>query len=260
MNDFAEPAREIMDPEELERLVDGELHGAAYRDLLSRMDEALARGNGEPWRRCALAFLEAQALRGDLAVLVSKANCSETAGEALAAAAPGKRRGRWTGMTLACVASFAAAFVLAAVLKSFWSERVGTPLEVVRIRDNGASSEATPSHAASVQTSNLAQGAGDVASPPWEAAGNLTLAVHSGDEGNEQRVEIPLYYVADRDIADAWTISSAAPPALLEALENAGHRVTRRQQFWPLKLDDGRGVIVPIEQLVVAPATTDSYQ
>src|SRR5262245_54952528 len=45
----------------LERLVDGELSPEEYRALLASLDE-------EPglWRQCALAFLEAQALRHEL--------------------------------------------------------------------------------------------------------------------------------------------------------------------------------------------------
>src|SRR5262245_63838523 len=45
----------------LERLVDGEMSPEEYRALLASLDE-------EPglWRQCALAFLEAQALRQEL--------------------------------------------------------------------------------------------------------------------------------------------------------------------------------------------------
>lgn len=49
---------------ELDRLVDGELQGEAYRDLLRRLDRS-----DEGWKQCALAFLEAQALRKELAGL-----------------------------------------------------------------------------------------------------------------------------------------------------------------------------------------------
>jgi hypothetical protein len=49
------------DDVKLDRLVDGELSADEYRALVASLDE-------EPggWRRCALAFLEAQALAGEI--------------------------------------------------------------------------------------------------------------------------------------------------------------------------------------------------
>jgi anti-sigma factor RsiW len=45
----------LFDTTEIDRLVDGELDPAAYRDLLRRLD-----ASPDGWRCCALAFLEAQ--------------------------------------------------------------------------------------------------------------------------------------------------------------------------------------------------------
>ena len=49
------------DPRLLDLLVDGELTPGERRELLTRLDE-----QPEGWRRCALAFLEAQAWQQDL--------------------------------------------------------------------------------------------------------------------------------------------------------------------------------------------------
>jgi hypothetical protein len=84
--------------------------------------------------------------------------------------------------------------------------------------------------------------------------------VNSGRSEVQQRVEVPLYYVADGEIPAEWTQSPAAPRELLQALENAGHRVTRRQHLWPLTLNDGRAVLLPVEQITVAPATAEAFQ
>src|SRR5262245_29020469 len=61
----SQPAQRI-DPRLLDRLVDGELDVAGRRELLNALDE-----HPGGWRRCALAFLEAQALRSDLRGAVS---------------------------------------------------------------------------------------------------------------------------------------------------------------------------------------------
>jgi hypothetical protein len=257
MNNDCHFANDDFQPEELERLADGELRGAAYRDLLTRMDEAFARGNGEPWRQCALALLESQALKRDLGTIVL-----EAPRRASISVAPARSRGvRMTGMALACAASFAAAFALAAILKGIWMKPTMASREIVGALHNSAPANSPAENAsASDPAPRVVRNGARDHSPAWEAAGNLTLAVNAGEGGGEQRVEVPLYYVADGEIPDAWSTSSSAPPALLEALEHAGHRVTRRRQLWPLTLDDGRKVIIPVEQLVVAPATADSFQ
>lgn len=53
-----------IDWQELDRLVDGRLEDAAYRELLCQID---ADPNG--WKQCALAFLEHQALEKELTAL-----------------------------------------------------------------------------------------------------------------------------------------------------------------------------------------------
>src|SRR5262245_34529426 len=55
------PSAPPIDQRLLDRLVDGELDVAGRRELLKALDD---QPGG--WRRCALAFLEAQAWRSDL--------------------------------------------------------------------------------------------------------------------------------------------------------------------------------------------------
>ena len=50
-----------LDQRTLDRLVDGELTASEYDELLRKLETAPAG-----WRRCALAFLEAQAWGGEL--------------------------------------------------------------------------------------------------------------------------------------------------------------------------------------------------
>ena len=68
-------AGERFDDDRLDRVVDGELNDAEYRELLRSLEQ---RPGG--WRACALAFLEAQAWRRELRAAKSTRPC--TAGPA----------------------------------------------------------------------------------------------------------------------------------------------------------------------------------
>src|SRR4029079_16724183 len=106
----------------LERLVDGELAADEYRALLASLDD-------EPggWRRCALAFLENQALAGELGAIRSKLDLSSNSDQV----APTEKHERvrrtrqqiWRQMPvlLAMAASFLAAFALGVVAPRFSS-------------------------------------------------------------------------------------------------------------------------------------------
>src|SRR4051812_3952845 len=88
----------------IDRLVDGELAADEYRELLAALDE-------EPggWRRCATAFLEAQALAADLHGL-ALAPCGAASATALAKSDVEQRSNMV--MLLAIAASFLLAFGL----------------------------------------------------------------------------------------------------------------------------------------------------
>jgi len=104
---------EINDPETLDarlfdRLADGELDEAGRRALLSRLDD-IPGG----WRRCALAFLEAQAWRSELRVTAGRSD--------VAVVAPAFRRGglsrgvrarRAARLALALVAAFTCGWLI----------------------------------------------------------------------------------------------------------------------------------------------------
>jgi hypothetical protein len=69
----------------LDRLVDGDLTGQPYRQLLSDLE---TQPNG--WRRCALAFLEAQAWRSELRTMPQE--CGQPESPSTGAILPAARR------------------------------------------------------------------------------------------------------------------------------------------------------------------------
>src|SRR5262245_34370943 len=98
---------EFSDAELIDRLVDGNLPDTERRRLLLRFES-------EPggWRRCALAFLEAQAWQEAIGPLVTSTN-AEPSRVRVAKAKPWRTAGRG----FAVAASFLAAFVCGWLLR-----------------------------------------------------------------------------------------------------------------------------------------------
>ncbi len=134
-----EPTGPEVSDEELDQLVDGELTDAEQRDLLQRLEHS-----PDGWRRCALAFLEAQAWQREFLRLAAgerqldggasrpacwPAQCA-TASHASAELTPGgrqkgrsdrSRRSAWSRWSVAAVVVLAA-FVLGAATQA-WRTR-----------------------------------------------------------------------------------------------------------------------------------------
>ena len=128
-----------------DRLVDGELSAIERRELLASLDD---RPDG--WRRCALAFLEAQSIRGEMRRLVDAAAHPATLSETLALAGATAPMSRWRRSRLAC-ASLAMAASLLVAFGLGWEFKPATP---------GLDQVADSSDAAEVLPSGRAPGAG----------------------------------------------------------------------------------------------------
>ncbi len=93
---------EIQDDRRFDRLVDGELPDGERRELLLRLET-----EPDGWRRCALAFLEAQSWRQTFAAVVAPA-----ANVAVPSTASGKAK-RWSAVRICALAACVAlAFAL----------------------------------------------------------------------------------------------------------------------------------------------------
>ena len=71
-------------------------------------------------------------------------------------------------------------------------------------------------------------------------------------------MDVPVY---DTQVATELlsTVRPALPDDLLEELEAQGHRVDRQRQLLPVRLDDGRQMIVPVEGYRIVPVNRPSY-
>jgi hypothetical protein len=218
----------------IDRLVTGDLDEAERLDLLAWLDAEPAR-----WRRCGLAFLEAQALREALALGAERS---------IAPARASAQRPRRT--MFAAVAAAMLAFVLG------WAagHRATTPDDHSGLVASGGSpeeasdpaSQSTASQdAASVRTSSLGP-------TPFPAPGGRVALVHLrvGDGPGAREVLLPVLAVPPGDTS--WDHAPGPiPDYVRQQWERQGYRVTERRQAVPLKLADGRQIDIPVEQVML---------
>ena len=267
-----------LDDQELDLLVDGELSGEKRRELLEKL-EAAPSG----WRRCALAFLESQAWKGDLGAIrragAGAVKETEAVKEAVKGTVPFSSNENWDsppcenwdsplhengdspprenwdiplrdsrgsprawpwGTLLAMSASFLLALGLGAYVRGLrWPATVAPePGEVARA---GAPPKAveTPSPAsASVATDNS----------PWQT---ITVPVSVGPEGATETVRLPARVADHLDPQWLEHVPSVMPREVLEALEQSGHQVEQQRRLVPVRLQDGRQLVVPVDQVEV---------
>ena len=242
---------------QLDRLIDGELSASEYRSLIASLED-----QPEGWRRCALAFLEAQALGHDLSAARSLAaaslrvtNRSEEVG--LPAQQPDDWSHRaWQGLYFATIAaSLAVAFYVGS-----WTSGLNSGLNNASTGSSLAKSQPGPGSQPEDRTSSTSIAS---ESSPSEAVArnevplrNVQLVV-DGPEAS-QRVNVPVY---DENQFDRWdsTNKPALPPQVIEQLRKAGHDVAHDQQWILIDTDDGEQVLVPVDNYRIQPPKRPAY-
>ncbi len=220
------------DDHRFDLLVDGELDDRQRRELLAGLDD-------EPggWRQCALAFLEAQAWRGDFGQIVESPRPVE---ESTVAAKPRPWLGRNAKMLLAMAASFLVALLLGiqarGLLNTPGSDDV--PPSMVAGGESPETPQGPPPQPPS-SPDNVDDGSSqpqNVTLGPWRMVGN-------GDPIN-------LPAVPRDEIDEEWLNSfpAAIPEELVRQLEQNGCGVVRRREYVPYRMEDGRQVVVPMDQ------------
>ncbi len=210
---------------QLDRLVDGELTGDESRRLLAALDEA-----PDAWRNCALAFIEAQAWHEELGGLRREmpARCPTPF--------PKERtRGvsAWS-LLLAMAATFLIAFGIGNRLP--FADRS----ERLNARPVGNGPEFEPHDDQPIPL------------------GNVVLEV--GEGSKVRRIEVPVYPMDHSHDVDHLFASPAVPRRVIRALEGMGHEVRRQQRLVPGSLQDGRRVVIPVEEFQIVPVGRRRYQ
>jgi hypothetical protein len=241
----------------LDLLVDGELAEAQRRELLLALDN-----KPDGWRRCALAFLEAQSWGWEMhRVAREPAHMAALAAPPIAVAH--KERAHWNVrgiyLPMAMAASFLLAFVLGLAMRP----------PTNRIVDDGPDS-ANPMHVAdgtSVRkdTVELADGPhpSDITQSDEQTTGRwgtVKLAVERGPDGALREVNLPA--VETDSIDESWLTGSPTtiPPQLQQLFERLGHQVRQERELLPVRLDDGRQMIIPVDKVRFTPMGNQAYQ
>ncbi len=243
--------------EQIDRLVDGELPPAEYRQLLAELDQ---RPCG--WKQCAMGFLEAQAWRREFgSMLGGDDRGSQTTVEPVSA----KSTSMWPA-PLAVAASFLMALGLGLMLGRQWTgpDAIAPgPNDVV---------EQTPDDVAPrpvdvpgpVDPPALAEDTRNQTTPeaPFGASpvGDVTLIVRDAAGQTPREIQLPVYEADSTDGPWLGANASAVPIELRRALERSGHRVRRQQRWVPVDLDDGRQMVVPIEDVEIVPVGRHGFQ
>lgn len=247
-------------PEELrqlDRLVDGELGDAERRQLLTTLD---ARADG--WRRCALAFLEAQSWQRELRGFAAPEKTAEkknvtpvadvTAPPAVHLDRPvvePRASGWWNAPAARLPWAMAATFLVAFGLA--WGIRAPG------VRDGGMVVTNQPDlQVPTLPGSFMATDRTGRSVAPARASmppDSVRLVMDDGTNGARE-VELP---IEDTNADDTWLTSRQpiVPRELRQALERMGHRVDERRQFLPVQLNDGRQMVVPVDQVEFTPVS-----
>lgn len=208
---------------QLSRLVDGELAPTEYRALLQTLD-----ADPQRWRECALAFLEAQAMSGELSALRGE----YLAPPAQPAPAAASKASSWWGTLLAMGASFALALPLGGWLLGHSDSPHGSPPQIVKHADP------------------LPQVAPAPPAPATNAPlGKVRLVTDDG------QVEVP-YYNAANGAPYLLNQQPTLSDAMLQSLERQGHLIKQAQAgVMPVQLEDGAQVYLPVESYLITPAS-----
>ncbi len=227
----------------IDRIVDGELTPAELRAAIDRLDI-----EQDGWKRCALAFLEAQCWRETLQTADDLAS-SAIAGRwsSVTSTVPaGKSLRHWIRGPIAAAivaASFAIGWVGHSALPSSGGGRTSVSPPIATAPDRPDSDHrslegqapAGPRLAGFPSVNELVR-----------AVGRLRVGSQSGG------AEVPI--LAGPGINEQWLRNQ--PPALTEhaqvALQRHGYRVDQSRRLVTTMLPDGRRVSLPIDQVQIS--------
>jgi hypothetical protein len=227
----------------LDLLVDGELPEPQRRQLLASLDE-----QPDGWRRCALAFLEAQSWADEMQAIAHPAPKAVSTAAAQPAVTIRPQTG-WRRANLGTLATLAAGIMLCFALGLGAGQWLDRPEPGYRILNRGAESQ--PLAAVGGQAARSA-------SPNDAAMDHVTLVL---GEGRDDMVPVQVPIVKDPALAAGWLNASPPLPAdVRQALERLGGRVREHRQLIPVRMGDGREVVVPVDRVDLQPVNLKDYQ
>lgn len=254
---------------QLDRLIDGELNAAERRQLLAECDEREGA-----WRRCALAFLEAQSWRAELTALAAPlpAGAPAVASWPAVEAKPTRensRRRRWVrarsqsdrDWSSIAIAPWALAACALVAFGLGWMARPNATLDWSDDPDIYASAPQVAQPTMTHSEENLQSGSDDSSSElAAEVPETVRLVMDCGPDGEQRQIELPVRPAGGDDLALLEQGEPVVSAELQAALLRMGHRVNERRQLVPLVLEDGRRLVVPVDEIEFTPVEASEYQ
>jgi hypothetical protein len=223
-----------------DRLVDGELSDADRKVLLESLDTMT-----EGWRRCAVAFLEAQAWRDGLRQFLRGPALKTVASEPVATAVPAGHdllRSRRRAMTwLAIAASLMLAVTFAITQRRGPEQPASSDLAV-------ETNPASPIEVISPESAPAQANVGDM----------LTFWVRD-ESGQSRPLRVPLVDADPLDRELGVSFQSGLPDRVRSQLQDRGYQVQSKRRYAPFTLENGRRMIVPVEDTKIVPVSQNVY-
>jgi hypothetical protein len=237
----------------LDLLVDGELPEAQRRQLLASLDE-----QPDGWRRCALAFLEAQSWADEMQAIAHPVAAPVVPARPEPAAIIRPQASQtpagWRRANVGTLATLAAGIMLCFALGLGAGRWLDRPEPGYRILNRGAESQSLAATGGQAARS---------ANPGDAAMDHVTLVLGEGvlGEGRDEMVPVQVPIVKDPALAAGWLNASPPLPAdVRQALERLGGRVREHRQLIPVRMGDGREVVVPVDRVDLQPVNLKDYQ
>lgn len=233
------------DDHRFDLLADGELNEAKRRELLAGLDD-------EPggWRSCALAFLESQSWKQEFGA-IAKEPAEETAARRPVRL---RRLSGPAGTLLAMAASFLVALLLASLFQGIWQSGspAGRPPINAFVR--------TPGPADPDSKEAPRQSPQEI--PPQQPAtpsDKVWVFELPGPEGGGQTIRVPA--VERQQVDRGWVEGLPTPmsPEVLEQFRQAGMQIEQRRGLLPLRMRDGRWLVVPRNEVDIRYVGNPTY-
>ena len=234
------PAR--IDERLFDLLVDGELSQQQRRELLVSLDDT-----PDGWRRCAAAFLEAQCLHSELGQ-ISCVRPDQSRAE--------KRSGGGavTGTHWRTFVAMAASFLVALGLGIGWRSLFVSDRGFVSPSGDMAESDAPADRAVLDEfPEESSMAASDAAADPEEIPDSWRMVSFAVSDGSDKVEMVQLPAVERETIDEAWLMNlpRGMSPEMVRAIDESGHRVRTQRRLLPLRMNDGRRLVVPVDQVEV---------
>lgn len=229
----------MTDDVQFDMLVDGELGDEERRELLSRLDT-----EPDGWRRCALAFLEAQVWRQTMR------SVSDDSVEAPAITA--RSHSAWrrfrnvVGMACSLLLALGVGLALGGMFDR--APSVVPTEQVAEVPHVDESKEVEPSPAPE-------------AVPELEVPYQyVSIPAQDPVSGEAESVQMPV--VPQEYLEEGWPyrLPAILPDDVVQTLQRRGHEVVQHRRLVPFQAADGSRVVFPVDEVELVPVVNRGYQ